>query len=127
MTNVIRHDSPRVALVAAGLLVGTAGLGAFAAVAAPAGAIAAAPPTAPTAVVGKWTRVVTNAERQRQSGLGSPAGRWTMRIERNTALTFFAPGGGLFSGNVTVSGKRIHFTVGAGGPNSYAWSRVGTS
>jgi hypothetical protein len=88
-------------------------------------AAAGSAPTAPAALVGKWTRVVTQAERMRQSGFGTPAGRWTMRIERNTALTFVGPSQMLFSGNVTVTANRIHLTVGAGGPNSYVWSRSG--
>jgi hypothetical protein len=92
-----------------------------AAAAAPAAPLLGAPPS----LVGKWTRTVTDADRQRQGGGAIPAGRWTMLIDRRANVTFAGPGHMVVTGIVEVRGGRVQFDAGASGVNTYAWKRDG--
>jgi hypothetical protein len=80
--------------------------------------------TVPAPLVGKWTRVITNADRERYDGFGVTPGRWKLKIDSNANILFTGPHGELFAGLVKVRGNRIHFLVGPNG-NVYTWARHG--
>lgn len=79
----------------------------------------------PAALVGKWTRIVTPADNNRQGG-GLASGRWKITIDRRATVTFNGPNGELVAGTVAVHGNRIVFAVAAPTTGSYSWKRTGS-
>ena len=80
---------------------------------------------APEALVGTWSRVVTDADRARQGGGGISSGRYRMSIDKSANILIVGPRNLQFGGIVEVHGNRIQFDVGASGVNRYIWTRSG--
>jgi putative oxidoreductase len=92
-------------------------------VAASASAPATQGETAPTRLVGQWTRTVTGADVKRARGTGIPAGSaCALTVETRGATHLVCVGAGGFEGKIVSAGTdRVHISLGDPAPNIYSW------